>query len=307
MIGAARRCKRCAGSLGAADRFCGGCGAPVAEVRTICVPQPGRDRATIAGVALATDRGLQHATNADAAVAGIIAGSDGGGPMAVAAAICDGVSTSGDPAGAAAAASTAGAQATLAALAAARSGRSAVIAGLTEAAAAAAGMCTTQFNAPSCTYTTAAVVPGADGTVDITVGNVGDSRVYWLPDDGAARLLTVDDSVAQELIEGGWPPDSEPVQAGAHTLTRWLGADADPTPWSGRAVQTLTVSGPGRLVLCTDGLWNYLPHPDDIARICATSGPAEAAGGLIEHALQAGGHDNITVAVIPIGDANEFG
>ena len=66
--------------------------------------------------------------------------------------------------------------------------------------------------------------------MEITVGNVGDSRVYWLPEPPApARCLTVDDSVAQELITAGVPADSEAVQAGAHTLTRWLGADAEPT------------------------------------------------------------------------------
>jgi serine/threonine protein phosphatase PrpC len=66
-------------------------------------------------------------------------------------------------------------------------------------------------------------------------------------------------------------------------------------------VQTITAAGPGSLVICTDGLWNYLPDAGDIARVCAGSDPAVAARALVEYALRAGGHDNITVAIIRIG------
>jgi len=306
MTGRTGECRRCAGPVYRTDRFCGSCGAPATEVKTVTVPGPGRNHAEIAGVVLITDRGLDHPDNEDAAVAGIVEGLGGHYPAAVAAAVCDGVSTSGDAASAAVAASTAGADAMLAALAAARPGRSAVIAGLTIAAEAAAAVRTNQSVAPSCTYTAAVVVPGADGTASITVGNVGDSRAYWLPHDGPGLLLTADDSVAWELIDAGLAPDSEAVQAGAHTLTRWLGADADAKPWSEQAVNTVSTTGPGTLVLCTDGLWNYLPDPNDISKYFAAYEPAGAARELVDYALRAGGQDNITVAVIPIGGPDEF-
>ena len=57
-------------------------------------------------------------------------------------------------------------------------------------------------------------------------------------------------------------------------------------------------------MLCTDGLWNYLPHADDIARFCTGTDDAANARALIEHALRCGGHDNVTVAVIPIGGSS---
>jgi PPM family protein phosphatase len=306
MTGRAGECRRCAAPVCSDDRFCGRCGAPATEVKTVAVPGPGHSRAEIAGLVLITDRGLDHPDNEDAAAAGIVMGAGGYHPAAMAAVVCDGVSTSGDAASAAVAASTAGADAMLAALAAARPGRSAVIAGLTVAAEAAAAMRTNQPVAPSCTYTAAAVLPGADGTASITVGNVGDSRAYWLPHGGPGVLLTADDSVAWELIDAGLAPESEAVQAGAHTLTRWLGADAGVKPWSESAVKTVSTTGPGTLVLCTDGLWNYLPASDDIAKFFAAYEPAGAARELVDYALRAGGQDNITVAVIPIGGPDEF-
>src|SRR5204862_7123477 len=124
--------------------------------------------------------------------------------------------------------------------------------------------------APSCTYTAAIVVPTSAGTAQITVGNVGDSRAYWLPEPPEPpQQLTVDDSLAQELITAGASADSEAVHRGAHTLTRWLGADSESQPWSESSVQTITAVGPGLLLVCSDGLWNYLPDAADIARFCS--------------------------------------
>jgi PPM family protein phosphatase len=330
-------CRQCAAVVRHADRFCESCGAPLAEVRQVAIPrslegaagrcsdcgnetytddyctvcghrraEPDRDQADIGAIALITDRGIEHARNEDAAAAGIVGGTEQ--PDAIAVAVCDGVSTSGDAHAAAVAASKAGVDTMLAALAASRTTRAAVLAGLADAAKAAAAAKTDAASAPSCTYTAATVVPTSAGTVQITVGNVGDSRAYWLPKPPApAQQLTVDDSVAQELITAGAAADSEAVQRGAHTLTRWLGADSEAKPWTESRVHTMTPDGPGWLLLCSDGLWNYLPDAADIARLCTGLDTTAAARALAEYALEAGGEDNITVAVIPIGGLHEFG
>ena len=341
MTGEQAVCPQCAAIVRRADRFCESCGAGLSEVRRVAIPRsgrfvegpcpdcgnetyaddyctvcghrradPDRDEADLEGVVLITDRGLEHARNEDAAAAGIVAGSGTEQPYAIAVAVCDGVSTSGDAHTAAVAASKAGVDAMLAALAASRTARAAVLAGLADAAkaAAAAGTGADPATAPSCTYTAATVVPTSAGTVQITVGNVGDSRAYWLPQPPApAQQLTVDDSVAQELITAGAAADSEAVQRGAHTLTRWLGADSEAKPWSESSVHTITPDGPGWLLMCTDGLWNYLPDAADIARLCTGADTTAATRALVEYALDAGGQDNITVAVIPIGGLHEFG
>ena len=159
-----------------ADDYCTVCGHRRAE--------PDRDEADLDAIVLVTDRGIEHARNEDAAAAGIVVGSDTERPDAIAVAVCDGVSTSGDAQVASVAASKAGVDAMLAALAASRKARAAVLAGLADAAKAAAAQRPAPIEsiAPSCTYTAATVVPTSAGTVQITVGNVGDSRAYWLPD-----------------------------------------------------------------------------------------------------------------------------
>ena len=99
--------------------------------------------------------------------------------------------------------------------------------------------------APSCTFTS---------------GNVGDSRAYWLPDPpGEPEQLTLDDSLSRELIAAGADPNADIVKRGEHTLTRWLGADAEPQPWADDTVKAVTAKGPGTVLLCSDGLWIYLP------------------------------------------------
>jgi PPM family protein phosphatase len=275
------------------DQYCTVCGQRRAE--------PDRDLAHLDTIVLLTDRGLEHPRNEDAAAAGVVACGSG---EAIAVAVCDGVSSSSAAEVAARAASAAGVDAMLNALAASLEPEAAVLAGLADAAqaAAAAGSNTSaRYTAPSCTYAAVAVAP-TSGTTEIAVGNVGDSRVYWIPEPPArARCLTIDDSVAQHLITAGAAAESQAVQAGAHTLTRWLGADAEPTPWSDDGVQPITIAESGVLLLCTDGLWNYLPKADDIAQICTGKDAEAAARALVEYALSAGGQDNITVALIPIG------
>ena len=346
MSGEGVRCMRCGATVVPADRFCESCGTILCAVRRAAIPRPARsmeapgpcadcgsetyvddycaacgsrcaepdrDETTLDGIVLITDRGVEHTRNEDAAAAGIVAsGQDGrdgrDGLDAVAVAICDGVSTSIAAETAAVSASTAGVDAMLKAIAASNKSRAAVLAGLADAAqaAASAGLASMDPSmAPSCTYTAATIIPAPGGAVQISVGNVGDSRVYWLPDPPEPpQCLTVDDSLAQELISAGVPADSDAVLSGAHTLTRWLGADAELAPWSESSVRTITTADRGAVVMCTDGLWNYLPEADDIARVCAGNEPKAAARALVDYALRAGGHDNITVVVIPIGGSS---
>jgi serine/threonine protein phosphatase PrpC len=153
---------------------------------------------------------------------------------------------------------------------------------------------------PSTTMVVALSAPG-----QIVVGNVGDSRAYWLGEsDGDRRLLTVDDTVAQERIAEGASPDEAFALREAHSITRWIGADAESTQ---PRITDLEVTEPGLLIVCTDGLWNYFEDPESLSLVVSAgdasraSSSSEVARTLTSAALNAGGQDNITVAVIPVG------
>jgi serine/threonine protein phosphatase PrpC len=83
-------------------------------------------------------------------------------------------------------------------------------------------------------------------------------------------------------------------------ITRWLGADLpEPEPH----VAQFQPPGPGLLVACSDGLWNYRPEAAGIAALLefpgALADPLTAAKILVKFAVDQGGMDNITVAIIP--------
>lgn len=244
------------------------------------------------GVGGVSDRGRRHHHNEDAMALAVLAR-----PAAVVAVVCDGVSSSEHPERAALAAARAGAGALVDELCRADGGdgdgatRAAVSAAAT--AAAAEAMPDTGA-APACTYVSAVVTTGV-----VTVGWVGDSRAYWLS-PGSSRRLTADDSWTAELVAAGLLTQSAARDhPQASVITRWLGVDAgeiDPH------VATVEPDGPGVVLVCSDGLWHYLDDAESMAAVAlplAFDDPLAAARALTAIALESGGHDNITVAVVP--------
>lgn len=156
-------------------------------------------------------------------------------------------------------------------------------------------------NPASATFTTAVL----EGT-RITWANLGDSRSYWIPDSGTAVQLSVDDSVAQEQIDSGIAREVAETGPQAHAITKWLGRDADDiVPSTG----TFDVTGPGWLLTCSDGLWNYASTAEALAeqvRAAGTVAPLDLALALVAFANAAGGHDNITAALARV-DVTDLG
>ncbi|HEX3257416.1 MAG TPA: protein phosphatase 2C domain-containing protein [Pseudonocardia sp.] len=271
------------------DRFCELCGArlhpPSADVAD-------RVEVDLDGLAGVSDRGHVHLRNEDAMALG--RRPEDGSATTLAAVVCDGVSTVRRPELASHTAATVALDALLAS--------GADVSGMTAAVAAAADAVARLApgvpDAPSCTLVAAAV---DTATATITVGWVGDSRAYWLAENGDARLLTADHSWAAEMVGAGILDAASAMRdPRAHAITRWLGGGSAPEP----GVTTLSPAGPGVLLLCTDGLWNYEPEAVDLAALAlpvsSLAGPRAAADALTAHALDAGGRDNITVVCIPI-------
>jgi serine/threonine protein phosphatase PrpC len=286
-------CRSCGGTVGA-DGYCETCGTKASKARDHFSEQPAP------WVAAVCDRGIRHSRNEDAVA---IAADPEPGSRALLV-VCDGVSSSLDS--------------DVASLAAARAARDVLVAGHAQgmgtessreaaviarlnAAADAASDAVLENTSPdspnpaSCTFVATVLEDGL-----LVAGVVGDSRAYWFPDNAEAVALTVDDSWAAELIATGVPRHEAETGPQAHAITRWLGKDApDHTP----RTTTLRVDGPGWLLVCSDGLWNYCseaaPLADLVRQTAAANGgePLATSSALVDWANAQGGQDNITVAL----------
>jgi serine/threonine protein phosphatase PrpC len=288
-------CPKCGAPAEAADTdgYCTRCG--------YRMPRPS-DHIEVeeGGMALVSDKGLRHHRNEDA---GAIRAPGGFSVLVV----CDGVSTTANPDQASAAAAAAMAEVVVAALSGHEPGAEEAAAALADALAAAQeAVCNAPpeeqggyIQAPSTTL--AAVVVIGDQLVG---ANVGDSRAYWIDATSpeACRLLSHDDSLAEAAIAAGASPEEAYARRDAHTITHWLGTDA---PELAPHIETMTAPGPGVVLVCSDGLWNYYETPASLRELVAAGPPGETvletARRLVDAALEAGGHDNITVAVKSLG------
>jgi serine/threonine protein phosphatase PrpC len=159
----------------------------------------------------------------------------------------------------------------------------------------------------SATFTCVLVEAEPEGPV-LWHANIGDSRAYWVPDAGAAVQLTRDDSAAEALIAGGMAAEEAHRTSQAHAITRWLGRDSeDVVPTIGR----LPLTEDGWVLACSDGLWNYAPTAAELAarvHAAAQEHPGDVeqvALALVQFAVRAGGHDNISVAIARMGSMGE--
>ena len=272
-----------------------------------------RDRVEVdVGVAAGvSDRGRRHHRNEDALALrrlgpGLGSGHSSGQHGAVIAVVCDGVSSADRPDEASETAAEVAAEVLVTAL---HAGQGPVIAtreaihAAGQAVTGLAGSARTTRDAPACTLVSAVVTHRT-----VTVGWVGDSRAYWIPRtrtrSALPTRLTEDDSwLAQVLAAGTLTLAEAAIDQRAHAITAWLGEDATPLD---PHVVTFTPKGPGVVVVCTDGLWNYLDNVDALAAavpVQAPEAPLDAARRLVEIALNCGGRDNITAAVVPFGSS----
>jgi serine/threonine protein phosphatase PrpC len=121
----------------------------------------------------------------------------------------------------------------------------------------------------------------------------GDSRLYRLR-DGELRQLSRDHSEVQELVASGVLTAEEALRhPTANVVTRAIGAVAD----IDLEVAYDRSQAGDRYLMCSDGLSKML-RQSEIAVLLA-EGPFEmATKTLIERALDRGGLDNVTVAVV---------
>ncbi|MEW2165709.1 protein phosphatase 2C domain-containing protein [Streptomyces sp. NPDC007084] len=294
---AGKTCVACRSGQVDTDGYCENCGHAQPRERDHMEQELG-------AVAAVSDRGLRHHRNEDAFAISSTALPDGS--PAVVAIVCDGVSSATRPDEASLAASRAASESLMAALPLGTHPQQAMheaIVAAAEAVNALADPSTAQgehaphVNAPACTIVGAVVTPAL-----LIVGWIGDSRAYWVPVDRGSlpARLTEDDSWAAQMVAAGLMNEAQAyADERAHAITGWLGADAyELEPHTA----SFKPDRPGVVVVCTDGLWNYAEAAEDMAAAVpadAAERPLHSARVLVGHALDGGGHDNVTVAVLP--------
>ena len=132
----------------------------------------------------------------------------------------------------------------------------------------------------------------------LAIAHVGDSRAYLLH-EGTLIRVTRDHSYVEELVDAGEiTADEARVHPNRSVITRALGSD--PAMYADHF--TLHIEEGDRLILCSDGLSSMIPN-SDIENIATQSSTAQiCVDNLVDAALAAGGHDNVTVVVVDLVD-----
>ena len=127
------------------------------------------------------------------------------------------------------------------------------------------------------------------------LAHIGDSRAYLLRDGLLSQLSEDQTLVAQLLREGKLTKNQARHSPVSNVILQALGMgpDIEPVIWE----EPLTLASGDTLILCTDGL-SGLVSDIEIAEIAGRLAPREAGTALIAAANEAGGHDNISVAII---------
>lgn len=122
--------------------------------------------------------------------------------------------------------------------------------------------------------------------------NVGDSRVYaWR--ESTLDQLSVDDN-----------PPLAPGQTHSSVLTQTLGGGRMQSV--NAHVTTRPLTDTGNILLCSDGLSDVVDN-ETIAGLLAEHHGGEATYELWKAAMEAGGPDNITIALLEVSGTDPFG
>jgi protein phosphatase len=128
--------------------------------------------------------------------------------------------------------------------------------------------------------------------------HVGDTRVY-LVRLGRIYAMTQDHSSVQRMVDLGLlTSDEARHHADKNVLLRAVGThpDVEISTWS----QMFPIEAGDRFVVCSDGLYVLVEDAEIQAQVMAADRPATACTGLVQLALERGGQDNITVAVLEV-------
>lgn len=131
------------------------------------------------------------------------------------------------------------------------------------------------------------------------VAHVGDSRCYRLHGD-RVKMRTQDHSLVGELVRNkALTEEQARTSPQSNVITRGLGSTTNHVA----DIVEVPFHRGDRFVLCTDGVWGIMPHPELIQKIGAPVEVSTLVQNLQEEIdriglASGGGHDNHTLAII---------
>lgn len=130
----------------------------------------------------------------------------------------------------------------------------------------------------------------------LSIGHVGDSRVYLLR-TGQLQQLTSDHSLVAEQVRRGILTANEAEQSNLQSvLLRALGTQ----PEVEVDIEQVSLFPGDVLLLCSDGLTRMATEPEIAGTLQAEPDPQRAANKLVDLANEGGGVDNVTVIVVSL-------
>lgn len=140
------------------------------------------------------------------------------------------------------------------------------------------------------TTLTAALLVGSR----LFVAHVGDSRAYLLHGERLSPVTT-DHTLVKALQEAG---ELSVEEAASHPSRNLLYRALIGEELEQVDIFSRSLPAEGMLLLCSDGLWGLVPDAELEAVLLGAGSLQDKADELVEKALAAGGHDNITVVLV---------
>jgi serine/threonine protein phosphatase PrpC len=130
----------------------------------------------------------------------------------------------------------------------------------------------------------------------LSIGHVGDSRIYLIRQD-SIQQLTQDHSLVMEQVRRGYITREQAERSELQNIIlRALGSEENVEP----DVEDLLVLAGDTLVLSSDGLTRHV-RDEEILKIVASSGSLQqGCAALVETARDQGGDDNITCLLLRV-------
>ena len=159
--------------------------------------------------------------------------------------------------------------------------------------------------------TTVVVVVAVNETV--TIGHVGDSRIYRIRGN-QTELLTRDHSLAMtHVIQGDITEEEVRSHPDRNRLTRSVGTQSPLPPYhidtleikTGR--KDLLLAPDDVLILCSDGVWELVEDPELAEALTGGQPLPKVAQGLLALVLERGAPDNATVLLVRVVEAGVAG